>query len=66
MPRPVSISTTRVPMVTGPVKVLDSLFRIVSVFNGIAAPNAPSTVTAAVLPPLRVKLRVLAVSPSTV
>ena len=62
----VLVNTTLVLVVTGPVKVVNSLFTTSKVFNGLVAPTAPSTLIAAILPPSSVRLRVPGASPSIV
>ena len=62
----VSLKTTLVAVVTGPMKVVNSLFTTSRVFNALVSPTAPSTLIAAILPPSSFKLRAPAVSPSMV
>ena len=53
-------------MVTSAVKVLDSLLTNVKVLSGTKPPTTPCSLMAAVFPPFKLRLRVLALSPSTV
>ncbi len=67
IPKRVLVNTTLVPVVTAAVNVVDSLFTTSMVLRGTSPPTTPPTLMAAVLPPFRLSVRVLAViSPSTV
>ena len=59
-------NTTLVPVVTAAVKAMLSLFTRSSVLRAISPPTSPCMLMALVLLPLSVRVRVLAVSPSTV